>query len=459
MARRRSNWPSATLPDVLPGRVTVGGLVLAATLPIVFLHLRYQPAVTLHAAGASATFKLSDAMVLLTAIATLATVRRDGTRILRPGLAVWITGLLFLAWIVLATFYPLLSHRSYAWKTHLVTAAEFCEYALLAPAVVVLLRRRADALLALATLLAWTTVAVVIGVVQWAGWTGLHGWGRGHRQPSLLGPHEFAALSALTLGAGLVVLMLRVDERRVRAVAWFAVVVGSVGFVLGGATAGIVGLVPAAAVAAWIGVRRRSVDRRVLAGALAAAAIASIGVVALRAGDFGEFFRFLGLRPLNHASSTNVQTYPQRTMLAYIGLRIWIHHPVFGVGWQGSNEVSGFGPELAAAHKKFPHVSAASFPSAQHPYGVQILYLQALDDLGVFGFAFLVGLIVAALMVGLRAALRAPPDAARAATVGIVSIVILLGFWLAQGLVAGIPLDAMTWLAFGTVALRPYSPA
>ncbi|HVH51059.1 MAG TPA: O-antigen ligase family protein [Gaiellaceae bacterium] len=439
--------------------MTIGGVVLAATIPIVFLHLRYQPAVTLHAGGASETFKLSDAMVLLTAVAALVSVRRHGARVLRPGLAVWITALLFLGWIAIATFYPLLSHRSYAWKTHLVTAAEFCEYALLAPAVVVLLRRRADALLVVAALLAWTTVAVVIGVVQWAGWTGLHGWGRGHRQPSLLGPHEFAALSALTLGVGLVVLVLRVEERRVRAVAWFAIVVGIVGFVLGGATAGIVGLVPAAVLVGWIGVRRRTADRRVLAGALAAAAIASVGVVALRAGDFGEFFRFLGLRPLNHASSTNVQTYPQRTMLAYIGLRIWIHHPILGVGWQGSNEVSGFGPELPAAHKRFPHVSPTSFPSAQHPYGVQILYLQALDDLGIFGFAFLVALIVAALMVGLRAAVRAPPDAALAATIGIVWIVTLLGFWLAQGLVAGIPLDAMTWLAFGTVALRPYSQA
>lgn len=444
---------------MLPGRVTVGGLVLAATLPIVFLHLRYQPAVTLHAGGASETFKLSDAMVLLTAVAALAAVRRSGTSVLRPGRAVWITALLFLGWIVIATFYPLLSHRSYAWKTHLVTAAEFCEYALLAPAVVVLLRRRADALLALAALLAWTTVAVVIGVVQWAGWTGLHGWGRGHRQPSLIGPHEFAALSALTLGAGLVVLVLRVEERRVRAAAWVAIVVGIVGFVLGGATAGIVGLVPAVLLAVWIAVRRRTADRRVLAGALAAAAIASVGVVALRAGDFGEFFRFLGLRPLNRASSTNVQTYPQRTMLAYIGLRIWIHHPIFGVGWQGSNEVSAFGPELPAAHARFPHVSATSFPSAKHPYGVQILYLQALDDLGIFGFAFLVALIASALVIGMHAALRAPPDAALAATVGVVWIVTLLGFWLAQGLVAGIPLDAMTWLAFGTVALRPYSRA
>jgi hypothetical protein len=440
-------------------RVTVGGLVLAATLPIVFLHLRYQPSTVLHAGGASVTFKLSDAMVLLTALVTLAAVRQRGLGDLVPGRAVWLTGLLFLAWIVIATFYPLLSHRSYAWKTHLVTAGEFCEYALLAPAVAVLLRRRADALLAVAVLVAWTTVAVGIGVVQWAGWTGLHGWGRGHRQPSLLGPHEFAALSALTLGVGLVALVLRVEERRLRIAAWAAIVVGLVGFVLGGATAGIVGLVPAAVIATWIAARRRTSDRRVLAVALAAAAVASVGVVALRAGDFGEFFRFVGLKQLNHASTTNVETYPQRTLLAYIGLRIWIHHPILGVGWQGSNEVSGFGPELPAAHARFPHVSATSFPSAKHPYGVQILFLQALDDLGVFGFAFLVALFVSALVIGMRAAVRGPPELALTATVGVFWIVTLLGFWLAQGLVAGIPLDAMTWLAFGTACLRPYSQA
>jgi O-antigen ligase len=441
----------------LPGGVTVGGAVVAATLPIVFLHLRYQPAVSLHTGGASATFKLSDAMVLATALAALAAAARHGVRPLRPGLLVWITALLLLGWIVAATFYPLLSPRSYAWKTHLVTAGEFCEYALLAPAVPLLLRRRADALLALGSLLAWTVVATGVGVVQWAGWSGLGGWGRGKRQPSFLSPHEFAALGALALGLGAVALLWHVEDRRLRRAAWLAVVTGVIAFILGGATAGIVGLVPAALVAVAVAAKRRLWEPRRTAGVLAAIAVASVGVVVLRAGDFDQFFRFLGLQPTNHASTTYIQTYSQRTLLAYIGARIWLHHPIVGVGWQGSTEPSSFDRELPAAHRRFPHVAAIAFPSAQHSYGVQILYVQVLADLGIVGFVLLVALIVAALVVAGRAALRAPPLDAFAATLGVVWFIALLGFWTAQGLIAGIPLDAMTWLALGAICVRGYT--
>lgn len=456
--------PEAVLPGSvetagvgLGRRVTAGGAILAATLPIVLLHLRYQPSVALHAGGASVTFKLSDAMVLLTVLVALAAAVRRGVRDLRVGLPVWITGVLFLVWIVLATFYPLLSPRSYAWKTHLVTAGEFCEYALLAPATVLLLRRRADALLALGALVAWTAVAAAVGAVQFAGWSGLQGWGRGHRQPSFLSPHELGALGALSLLLGLLALLWDVRDRRLRAGAWTAVVAGLVAFVLGGASAGVLGLVPAAVLAAATVLRRRLVEPRRLAALVLAVAVSCVAVLALRAGDFGQFLRFAGVSPPDRAATTNIQTYSQRTLLAYIGLRIWLHHPIVGVGWQGSNEVSAFGPELPAAHARFPHVAPIAFPSAAHPYGVQILYLQALADLGVVGFALLLALIVAALAVGVRAALRAPPAAAFAAALGTTWLVVLLGFWSAEGLVAGIPLEAMTWLAVGAICSRGYT--
>src|SRR5437764_612077 len=85
-------------------------------------------------------------------------------------------------------------HRR-AWRTHAVTAVEFGLYALLAPAVPLLVRRRADALLVLGTLVAWTVVASTVGILQWAGWRIVDGWPQGDRQPSFLGPHDFAALS------------------------------------------------------------------------------------------------------------------------------------------------------------------------------------------------------------------------------------------------------------------------
>jgi hypothetical protein len=50
-----------------------------------------------------------------------------------------------------------------------------------------------------------------------------------------------------------------------------------------------------------------------------------------------------------------------------------------------------------------------------------------------------------ALVLALRA--NAPPGAVAAFT-----ILAVMGLWGAQGLVAGIPLDAATWLAFGLAA-------
>ena len=441
----------------LPRGASVGGLVFAATLPIVFLHVDYQPSAAL---PLGATFKLSDGMVLLSALAAAAAAVRGGLPRLRPGRPVWVTGALLLAWIVAATFYPLVSSRSYAWKTHLVTAGEFCEYALLAPAVPLLLRRRADALLAAGTLLVWTVVATIVGLVQWLGWSGLGGWGRGLRQPSFLGTHDFAGLAGMTLGLGLVALLWGVRERALRRCAWVAVVTGVVAFILGGATAGVIGLVPAAVLAAAIAMRRhRPADRRVLAAALAATAIAAVGVVALRAGDFDQFFRFLGAKQAQSTTTKNVQTYSQRTLLAYIGARIWLHHPAFGVGWQGSSEPSVFLRELPAAHRRFPHVAQISFPSAKNRYGVQLLYVQVLADLGVVGGVLLVALGGAGLLTGLRGALQAQPLPAFAVTVGLFWLVLALGLWSAQGLIAGLPLDALTWLAFGLVAVRQLDPA
>jgi O-antigen ligase len=434
-----------------PRSVSGGAVVLAATLPIVFLHVDYQPSLSL----GRATIKLSDAVILVTALVALtAGLRNNRLRHLRPGLAVWATALLLLGWIVAATFYPLLSSRAYAWKTHLVTAGEFCEYALLAPAVPLLLRRRADALLTLATLLGWTVVAVVVGVVQWAGWSGLGAWGQGHRQPSFLGTHDFAALSGMTLGIGAVALLSDVGRPLLRRGAWFALAVGVVGFVLGGATAGVLGLVPAVLVAIAISVRHGTAHRRALVAVLAATAVASLGVVALRAGDFDQFFRFLGVRHAQSSTTRNIQTYSQRTLLAYIGVRIWLHHPIAGVGWEGSNEPSAFVRELPAAHRRFPHVAPIAFPSPQRRYGVQNLYIQVLADLGIVGLVLLAALVAAALAVALPSALRAPPETAFAVTLGLFALVLALGMWSALGLVAGIPLDALTWLALGLVCCR-----
>jgi hypothetical protein len=59
---------------------------------------------------------------------------------------------------------------------------------------------------------------------------------------------------------------------------------------------------------------------------------------------------------------------------------------------------------------------------------------------------------VAGLTVGIRAARRAPPELAAPALVGILWLLVAAGVWNGLGLVAGIPLDALTWMSFGLIA-------
>jgi hypothetical protein len=430
----------------LPRDVSVGALVLAIALPIVFLHVKYQPSFT---AGA-ATVKLSDVMVLLTALAAVAALRTRGFAPLRPGLPVWIAGILFLLWIAAATLYP--SHP-YPFKTHAVTAGEFAEYALLAPSVPLLVRRRAEALLVTGTLVAWSVAATVVGALQWCGWEIASGWGQGEREPSFLGIQDFAAFSGMVLGLGIVALLWGV-RGRVRTGAWVAVVSGVIGFAIGGATSGVIGLVPAVVIAVFVTARRRLFHRASLVAAIAATAVASLGVVVYRSGDYGQFFSFLGVRHESAAAAKNIQTYPQHTLLAYIGLRIWRDHPIAGAGFDASNDYATYGPELAAAHKRFPHVAPDAFPNATRSYGVQDLYVQTLADLGLIGFVILAALYAAGVLPALSASVRAGPAAAFPALLGVFWLVLSLGLWTAQGIIAGIPLDALTWLGFGTAVTR-----
>jgi hypothetical protein len=170
------------------------------------------------------------------------------------------------------------------------------------------------------------------------------------------------------------------------------------------------------------------------------------GVFVLRARDFDQFLRFLGVEPKEVATRGDVQTYAQHTLLAYIGYRIWLDHPAAGAGWQASSEPQTYGPVLPAAHARFPDQPRLAFPGPGREYGVQNAYVQALADLGVVGLVVWIGVFAAGLFLALAGSLRGPPEhGALAAFV----LVLALGLWGAQGLVAGLPLDALTWLGLG----------
>jgi len=192
--------------------------------------------------------------------------------------------------------------------------------------------------------------------------------------------------------------------------------------------------------------RRELAVRRALVVA-AAALVTAAGVIVIRGHDLSAFAQFLGAsKEQSTQPQSKVQTYAHRTLLVWIGYRIWRDHPLLGVGWEGSAEPGTFVRYLPAAHKRFPDEAPLAFPSAApgRRYGVQNVWVQALADLGVVGCLLWAAVFAAAAWLAVRSH----------ATVALAWIALLVWLWSAQGFIAGIPLDGLTWLAFGLAARR-----
>jgi O-antigen ligase len=429
-----------------------GPLVLALAVPIVFLHIRYQPKVHVGLGSTTAGIELSDLAVLAVALTALWAGVREGWAPLRAGRWIWIAVAAVVAIVFAATFYGLARPPHYRFLTHLVTAAKFAEYAVLAPAVPLLLRARRDVAFLLWAIAGWSAAATAWGLLQFSGLVNeFEGRRPLQREPSFLGIHDFAALSGAALAIALGLLALRPAAKPERILAWLAAASGGLGLVLSGAVAGALGIGLAALAALLVGGRRRVLSLARAAAVVGLAAVVGVGVLLMRSGNVTDFIRFLGIGH-EPKQERNVESYVHRSLLAYIGVRIFADHPILGVGWQGSEEEGNYGPYLADAHRRFPGEPAAAFPSPQHAWGVQNAYLQTLTDMGLVGFAVLVALLVSGLVLGLRAALRGPPEIAFVGLVGVLWVLVAAGVWNGLGLVAGIPLDALTWLSFGLVA-------
>lgn len=440
---RRQRYSRRTVAVRLPVAPRV--LVLAAAIPLVFLHVSFQPGVAVGPVNAY----LSDVAILAVVVAALVTAVRNGWAPLRPGLALWIATTAFFLWVGFEILHGHALAASYATTDHAVTAAKFAEYALLAPATALLLRTRGDVVAVLWSFTAWSVVASVVGLIQFFGARIAGGQGvAGHRQPSFLSDADFAALSSAVLVIGLVALAL--PQLRLRAaLAWTATMAGALGTILAGAVAAVGGLVLALVLLAATLIARREATRRGVALVAVATAVTAAGVAVIRTSDLEAFARFVGTTHAQTESqgrSSHVQTYAHHTLLAWIGYRVWLSHPILGVGWEGVAEPAHFLPVLPAAHRRFPTVASRAFPAPDRRYGTQDVWVEALADLGVVGFALWAAIFVVGTWLAIGGGWPA--------LLAVGWLPLLAGLWSSQGFVAGIPLDGLMWIAVGLAATR-----
>ena len=428
-----------------------GALVLAAAIPILFLHVAYQPGFGVGLGSTTVNAYLSDFAVLAVVVASAVRGLRDGFGPLAHGRWLWLAGGAFLFWMFVEVGYGHAHDASYAWHTHGVTAAKFAEYALLAPSVPLLVRRAEDLLASLWSIVLWSACATAVGVAQFFGANIFLAGTVGRRQASFLSSADFAALSSAALVVGIVSLALP-RLRLGRALGCVATLTGGLGMIVAGAIASVLGLATALVALVVVLLVRGEFQPRRVAAVAAAGAVVLAGAVAIRGSDLDAFARVLGASPgARRASPSKIQTYAHRTLLVWLGFEIWKDHPLLGVGWEGSAEPGSFEPYLAAAHTRFPDEAPLAFPAPDRRYGVQNVWVQALADLGGVGLLLWTAVFAAAAWLAVRATVKV---GAAPALLGLLWVALLVWLWTAQGYIAGIPLDALTWLAFGFAVTR-----
>jgi len=423
-------------------RPSPAALALALAVPFVFLHPVYQLSVT----AGPLTADLSDFAIFAAVVAALADGLRNGFAPLRGNRAVWIPLLLFGLLIVASLAWARRFDPSYSLRDHLISAAKFVEYMLLAAAAPLALRRAEDRRVFLWAVLAWSAFLSLVAILQFLGL--LHQF-KGRRpetrEPSYIGHHDLGGFSGAALSVGFAAILLGLHRRLGR----LGLLSGAFGIAIAAALDSVGGMLLAAASAYTLARRRGPLGWRRPLAVAGVCTLVALGAVTLRGSAIKDFLRFLGVRPETKAQADQIQTYAQRTVLIYIGAQIFVHHPLLGVGWQESREPRAFEPYLAGARARFPKAAPASFPSRQHLWGVQNGLVQTLSDLGVVGGAVLAALLLATVRLLVAVSGRGPPELAWWAIAVTGFLIFALAVFTGSGLLPGLPVDALLWLAVG----------
>ena len=145
-----------------------------------------------------------------------------------------------------------------------MTAAKFFEYALLAPAVVLIVRRLADLRLLLGVVVAWSSLATFVGLLQFFGANIFVSGATGGRQLSFLGFHDFGALSAAALAVAMTTIALPALGLN-RRLGWIGAASGCLGVILSAPLAAVIGLGIAAVALVLVASQRHELAPRRLA--------------------------------------------------------------------------------------------------------------------------------------------------------------------------------------------------
>ncbi len=429
----------------LRARYGAGPLVLTAALPFLFLHRHYQPSV----AGGGVTITLAD-VALVTVIGTaILDGRRNGLEPLRHARWIWLLLGLFLAWIFASLVWAKSNDSAYTTGAHVVSALKFLEFALLAPAVALLLRRERDVQVLFIGMTIWSAFITLIALLQFLGLVDeFEGRRPLQREPSYVGVHELGALSGATLALAFAALLAGKWRRR----STVAAVAGGLGVALAAALDSVGGIGVAAATL-WGATRVRGpVPARRTLALIAVVVTVGVAAVSLRGSAVTAFLEFLGVRAETRQTQTHVETYAHRTLLGYIGLKIWLDHPIVGVGWQESMEPAAFVPHLAAAHRRFPTEPTLAFPAANHKWGVQNGIIQTAADLGIVGLLLLLATVAAAFLLALRTALDRSASTPEPALVALAWLWVSFAVFTGTGLLAGAAVDTLLWISIGLAA-------
>jgi hypothetical protein len=434
--RAEPHWRSA---------VDVPLIVLATATVLSLVRSIDQPSFSLEIAGTEVTFVLADAALAVLAAFCLQRLLGRGS-LPRPARAVTLAAAAFSTWLFLSS--------AANGADAVIAAAKLLEYGVLALGFVLFVRRRLQLWLLVWVLVAFTVVAVGYGLLAFFDAPFVDSRFPTRRQPSFLGEHDLAALSTMTLSVALVALYT--PAHRLGRLPLVAGVAGAIGVVLGAAVAGLLGLYLAVGAIVAVALLRGAATKRAVVLTMAVTAAITIGVLSLRSGELGAFFRSVGIGDAQGDAFGNSASWNERLIDAYIGGRIFLENPIVGTGWHGELPPDEYVRFIDDARAHFPNQPATYFPS-DDGFIPQQTYDQVLYELGIVGALLFLVLAAVTVRTAARVARSWPRDDPNkpAASPPPAWIAALAGGLTGAALFGGIPLAAIFWITIGVTALTP----